>query len=110
MFEDIPMLIDEGLDKWIPGVVEPDSQERFRGFFRDFCQKRLYEPDAKPPQITYYARSSSGEMRQYSGIFIKVDDSVSYYCCRRIQETGRESILQTENDELKQAGVPFRAE
>lgn len=102
MFEDIPMQIDEALEKWIIGAVEPDNRESIRGFFRDFCQKKLYEPDAKPPQITYNARSSSGELKQYSGIFIKVDDSVSYYCCRHIQETGKESILRTENDELKQ--------
>lgn len=102
VLEDIPMLIDETLDKWIPDAVAPESRNSLRGFFRDFCQKKLYEPDAKPPQITYKAVSSSGELKQYSGVFIKVDDSVSYYCCRRIQETGKESILQTENDELKQ--------
>ena len=102
MFEDVPMLIDEALEKWILGAVEPESWERIRAFFRDFCQKKLYEPEAKPPQITYKARCSTGELRQYRGIFIKVDDSVSYYCCRRIQETGRENVLQTENDELKQ--------
>ncbi len=101
-FEDIPMLIDDALDKWTPGVVEPEYRESFRGFFRDFSQKKLYGPDTRPPQITYYARSANGERRQYSGVFIKVDDSVSYYCCRRIQETGKEKLLQTENNELKQ--------
>ena len=102
MFENVPMLIDEALDKWTLGAVEAESREKFRGFFRDFCQKKLYESDTRPPQITYNARSGSGEMKQYTGIFIKVDDSVSYYCCRRIQETGKEHVLQTENDELKQ--------
>ena len=102
MFEDVPMFMEEALDRWILGAVEPESRDRIRGFFRDFSQKKLYEPDAKPPQITYTARCSTGEMRQYRGIFIKVDDSVSYYCCRHIQETGRENDLQTENDELKQ--------
>ena len=101
-FEDIPMLIDDALDKWTPGVVEPEYRDSFREFFRNFCQKKLYEPDSLPPRITYYARSAGGERRQYSGVFIKVDDSVSYYCCRRIQETGKEKLLQTENDELKQ--------
>ena len=102
LFEDIPMQIDEALDKWILSAVEPDDRENIRGFFRDFCQKKLYEPDAKPPQITYTARSSDGALKQYSGIFIKVDESISYYCCRHIQETGKESILRIENDELKQ--------
>ena len=102
LFEDVPMVIDEALEKWIAGSVAPDSRDSIRAFFRDFCQKKLYGPEGRPPQITYHARSSGGEMKQYTGIFIKVDDSVSYYCCRRIQETGRESILRTENDELKQ--------
>ena len=102
MFEDVPMLIDEALDKWTLGAVEAGSRDKIRGFFRDFCQKKLYESDARPPQITYNARCASGELRQYTGIFIKVDESVSYYCCRRIQETGKERVLQTENDELKQ--------
>lgn len=102
MVENIPMQIDEALEKWILKAAEPDSCEKIRGFFRDFCQKKLYESDAKPPQITYNARSSTGELKQYSGIFIKVDDSVSYYCCRQVHEIGEESILRTENDELKQ--------
>ena len=102
LFEDVPMVIDEALEKWIVGSVAPDSRDSIRAFFRDFCQKKLYGPEGRPPQITYHARSSGGEMKQYTGIFIKVDDSVSYYCCRRIQETGRESSLRTENDELKQ--------
>ena len=102
LFEDVPMVIDEALEKWIAGSVAPDSRDSIRAFFRDFCQKKLYGPEGRPPQITYHARSSGGEMKQYTGIFIKVDDSVSYYCCRRIQETGRESSLRTENDELKQ--------
>ncbi len=102
IFEDISMQIDEALEKWILNAVEADGRESIRSFFRDFCQKKMYEPDAKPPQITYNARSSNGEIKQYGGIFIKVDDSISYYCCRHIQETAQESILRTENDELKQ--------
>ncbi len=102
MLEDVPMQIDKALEKWILGAVEPDACENIREFFHDFCQKKLYDSDAKPPQITYYARSSNGEMKQYQGIFIKIDDAVSYYCCRHIRETENENILRTENDELKQ--------
>ncbi len=101
-FEDIAMQIDDALEKWIINAVDLADCDRVRDFFRDFSQKKLYEPGAKPPQITYSARSSAGELRQYNGIFIKVDDSVSFYCCRHIQEETEADVLRTENDQLKQ--------
>ena len=101
-FEDIAMQIDDALDKYIIGAVDSEDRDKVRTFFRDFSQKKLYEPGAKPPQLTYRARSSTGELKQYIGIFIKVDESVSFYCCRNVQETGEAEVLRTENDQLKE--------
>ena len=101
-FEDIAMQIDDALDKWIINAVDPEDREQVRSFFKDFCQKKLYEPESKPPQLTYKARSSSGERKQYIGIFIKVDDSVSFYCCRHVQDSGEAAVLRTENNHLKE--------
>ncbi len=101
-FENIAMQLDDALEKWIIVSVAADERDKVRSFFRKFSQKKLYESGAKPPQITYSARSSNGEVKQYSGIFIKVDDSISFYCCRLIQETGTESVLRIENDHLMQ--------
>lgn len=101
-FEDIPMQIDDALEKWIIEAVAAEDCDKVRSFFRDFSQKKLYEPGAQPPQITYNARSSTGEIKQYSGIFIKVDDSTSFFCCRLIQGTGEAEVLRIENDQLKQ--------
>ena len=106
-FEDIAMQIDDALEKWLLAAVDLNDRDRVRAFFKDFCQKKLYEPDAKLPQITYKARSSSGEVKDYTGIFIKVDESVSFYCCRQIQEVGDAIDLKTENDHLKELVMHF---
>lgn len=98
---DVPMRIEEAVEKWLIGAVDTEETQRVRSFFQSFCQKKLYEPDAKPPQITYHARSSDGTVRAYSGVFIKIDDSTSLYCCRRIQDNGETELLRMENDHLR---------
>lgn len=101
-FEDIAMQIDDALEKWIMSSVDSEDLSRVRSFFKDFCQKRLYEPGAKPPQLTYRAKSANGEMNQYTGIFIKVDEAVSFYCCRRVQDAYETEALRTGNTQLKE--------
>ena len=101
-FKDIAMQIDEALEKWIISAVDLADRDKVGRFFKDFCQRKLYEADAKPPQITYRARSSAGAIDQYGGIFIKVDEAVSFYCCRHIQEVGEAEVLRIENDQLKE--------
>ena len=96
------MQTDDALEKWIMDAVDLESRDKVTAFFRNFCQKNLYKADAKPPQITYTARASNGEIRQYRGIFIEVDESVSFFCCRHIQDEGAISILHAKNDQLKE--------
>lgn len=100
--EDIAMQIDDALDKYIIGAVDSEDCDKVRSFFKDFSQKKLYETGAKPPQITYRARASTGELKQYIGIFIKVDEAISFYCCRNIHEIRETEILRTENNQLKE--------
>ena len=100
--EDIAMQTDDALEKWIMAAVDLGDRDRVRAFFQDFCQKKLYQADAKPPQIAYLARSSTGEVNRYNGIFIKVDDAVNFFCCRRVQDAGEAEALRTENDRLKE--------
>ncbi|MCR4647472.1 MAG: PAS domain-containing protein [Lachnospiraceae bacterium] len=101
-FENIPMNIDDALEKWIMDSVEKEDVEKVRSFFGDFCQKKFYEPDAKPPQITYRALSSENVLRQYGGIFIKVTETVGFFCCRRIHESSEVNSLKDENLQLKE--------
>ena len=99
--ENIPMQLEDATEKWIVGAVCEDNRETVRAFFKDFFAKRFSEPDAKPPQITYRALSSSGKIRTYTGIFLKIDTSVSLFCCRSIPDDQETDVLRNENVTLK---------
>jgi PAS domain-containing protein len=101
-FENVAMQTDEATEKWITDAVVIEDRDAVRGFFRDFCQKRLYNEESKPPQIAYRAKSSDGEIRQYTGVFIKLDDTVSFYCCRRVANQEENEVLRTENIQLRE--------
>lgn len=101
-FEDIAMQIDDALEKWIAHAVKEQDREGIRGFFRAFCQKKLYRPGTQPPQITYRAEGSDGQLKQYRGLFIKMDEGTSFFCCRSIPDATDADALRTENDQLKE--------
>ena len=100
--EKIPMQMEDATEKWITGTVVEEEREAVRSFFHAFRQKKLYQPGEKPPQIAYHAKSSSGEIKMYSGIFLKMDDSVSLYCCRCVPDARETDALRNENVSLKE--------
>lgn len=100
-FENIAMRIEDALNQWITASVSLEQQADIRQFFTDFCQKRLYGVDGKPPQIVYKARSTADSIKQYMGVFIKVDESVSLYCCRETKNREDSAALKSENIQLK---------
>lgn len=65
-FENIAMQMEDALEKWVIASVASAQQDAVRQFFKDFCQRRLYGGDGKPPQITYQARSTG---RQHQTIY-----------------------------------------
>jgi PAS domain-containing protein len=101
LIENIPMQITDATEKWIINTVHEDDREKVRTFFSDFYKKRLFESDLRPPQIRYRALSSSGKMKSYTGIFLKVDSSVSLYCCRNMVEVDELASLRSEAVTLK---------
>ncbi len=101
-FENVAMQIDEATEKWITASVVEEERDKMRGFFGDFCRKRLYGAESKPPQITYHAKSSSGEVLEYTGVFIKLDEMVSFYCCRKVVSQDEADVLRTENNQLRE--------
>ena len=101
-FENIAMQIEDALEKWIIDSINWEQQDDVRRFFKDFCQKRLRRIEGKPPRITYKARSTNGSIKQYTGLFIKVDESVSFYCCRETKELADSMALREENNQLKE--------
>lgn len=100
-FENVAMRIEDALEKWLIASVSQEHQDTIRRFFKDFCQKRLNGVDGKPPQITYKARSTDDSIKQYTGVFIKVDEYISFYCCRETKDTTDSVALKAENDQLK---------
>ena len=101
-FENVAMQIDEATEKWITDAVVGEDRDAVRKFFADFCQRRLYTEESKPPQIAYRARSSSGDIKTYTGVFIKLDDAVSFYCCRQVANQEETEVLRTENLQLRE--------
>ncbi len=101
-FENIAIQIEDAYEKWIVKTVIAEDRERVLTFFKDFCQKKLYTQNIQPPMIEYIAKSSNGENKKYKGVFIKVDDSVSFYCCRTMPDTADAEILRTENNILRE--------
>ena len=104
-FENVEMQIEDALIKWLVDSVTSEDQDSVRRFFVDFCQKRLRSIDGKPPQITYKARSTDDTVKQYSGVFIKADESINFYCCREIKENANSMALKKENDQLATENV-----
>ncbi len=100
-FENIAMQLEDALEKWMVSSVTPECRDDIRRFFQLFSQKRPHGLDGKPPQITYKARSTDGSIKQYLGVFIKVDDSVSFFCCREAKDAADPAALRAENDHLK---------
>lgn len=99
--EHIPMQMEETTEKWITSTAEEKDRDRLGSFFRNFYQRTLSEPDGKPPQITYRARSSTGTYQTYTGIFLKLDADISLYCCRRAPDLREADALRRENASLK---------
>lgn len=100
--ENVPMQMEKATDKWIVETVCQEDRERVSTFFKDFCQEKgQSELDAQPPQIKYRALSSSGKIKTYSGIFLRLDHSISLFCCRNIPEVREADALRSENDTLK---------
>ncbi|MBQ7336403.1 MAG: PAS domain-containing protein [Clostridia bacterium] len=99
--KNMPMHMEEATSQWIEGAVCEQNRTEMREFFNSFFLRRKLNPDDCPPQIRYRALSSNGEMRQYTGIFLKVSDSVSLFCCQHIVDEQEISALRKENLELR---------
>jgi len=101
-FENIAMQIEDALEQWLVASVSPEQQDAVRRFFKDFCQKRMQGSDGTPPHIAYEALSSDGCIKRYTGVFIKVDESVSLYCCRETRDLDNAEALKLENIQLRE--------
>lgn len=98
--ENIPMQMEDATDKWILGTVFEEDRERVLTFFADFYRQKFTQNET-PPVIRYRALSSGGTLRNYTGLFLKIDSSVSLFCCRNVPEAEEADSLRSENTSLK---------
>ncbi len=101
-FKNIAMQLEDALENWLLSSVSNEERDSVRAFFKDFSQKQLQGDGSKPSQITYKARSADGSYNRYNGLFIKVDEAVSFFCCRLAHDTSDADALKTENAQLKE--------
>lgn len=99
--ENIPMQMEEATERWITDTVIDSERAKVKAFFEDFRKKTLYKKGTRPPQITYHAKSSTGEIKTYGGIFLKTDETVSFYCCRTLSDENKDSSYE-ENLSIKE--------
>ena len=97
--ENIPMPMEQTTRQWIADTVIPEDRERMGAFFETFYQDPARTDT--PPVIRYRALSSSGALKTYSGLFVKLDSAASLFCCRCLQEQEDADTLRSENDSLK---------
>lgn len=100
--ENIPMQIDEANEKWISSIVAEEDRSKVRNFFEAFRSRTLYRPENAPPQITYHEISADGTLTPYNGTLIKINDAVSFYCCRSVANDDETRTLRSENISLKE--------
>ena len=83
----MPMQMEEAVEKWVIGRVSENDADRLREFFSDFSRNRRFlDSDSKPPLITYQAVYAGGEAHTYQGIFLRINSSLFLFCCRMLYE------------------------
>ena len=95
--QNIPMEMESATENWITSTAAEGDREALRRFFGSYWER----PEDRPARIFYHARSSSGEYKPYAGIFLRLDDNLSLYCCRCCQNEQEAEALRQENDSLK---------
>lgn len=98
--ENIPMQMEDATDKWIMGTVFEEDREKVRSFFSSFYQTKLSGAEV-PPVIRYRALSSDGTLKTYTGLFLKIEPTVSLFCCRNVPDAEEADTLRNENKSLK---------
>ena len=102
-YENIAVKTEDALNKWLIEAVVPEQQENVRQFFLSYLKRS--PKNGRPYQIDYQAFSKN-RVKQYTGLFIKQDDSTSYFCCREIKNANA-IALKKENDYLRNLIMQF---
>lgn len=96
--KNIPMQMQEAVENWVQNTIPNEDQERIKNFFKEVIDSKNSHKTDTPPLIKYTALSNEGKYKNYIGVFIKIDDDSSLFCCRNISS---DIYLQQENYQLK---------
>ncbi|MGI5988667.1 MAG: PAS domain-containing protein [Lachnospiraceae bacterium] len=99
-FENVPMNTESASDRWIRNMVPPEDQARVTSYFMSMGRQSTHDAGKKPATITYSARSSDGQIKKYTGIFLKMTDNISLFCCRALSEEAQTEMLKKQNASL----------
>ncbi len=97
----LPMQMEEATQTWIDSTVFEDDREMFRSYIQEFFTRRTEEATYQPMPICYRATSADGTVKNYSGVFLKIDSSISLFCCRHLFIADETDALRIENASLK---------
>ncbi len=99
--KNIPMSLKDATLTWVNNTVSSEDRERVNSFFNDYFEKYRIESNFVPRRIRYCAMSGAGITKTYEGMFLKVDESISLFCCRWIFDEAEAEIIKNENTYLK---------
>jgi len=82
LIEQLPMQMEEAVERWVNDTVHPENQAQVRAYFEACFRGEIREEQ----QIRYLARSTDGIQRRYAGVFLHMEGGGSLFCCRRLAE------------------------
>jgi len=99
--QNIPMNLIEATEQWIESTVVEEDRNKLLDYFHQLYHETSQKLSGQPIQIGYRAHSSIGDIREYVGIYLKINDSAGLFCCRRFSDDQETDSLRNENILLK---------
>lgn len=99
-FKDMPVNMEDAIQQFVKVHVDKKDQAEVQAFFNENYERRFNPTDFKPLQTRFRAKFSDGVSKLYSGIFLKINLTVSLFCVRSFEEL-ETNALRTENLSLK---------
>lgn len=99
-FKNMPVNMDDAIQQFVKVHVDKKDQAEVQEFFNENYERRFNPTDFKPIQTRFRAKFTDGISKLYSGIFLKINLTVSLLCVRSFEELDS-NALRTENISLR---------
>ncbi|MCQ2432484.1 MAG: PAS domain-containing protein [Clostridia bacterium] len=108
--QNVPMHMEDAVRRWLDSTVAPADLDRTRAFFTAVISDAHRTDGAKPPEVRFRAKTGTDtpSALSCSGIFLKIDDNISFFCCRPDPKDEDSEQLRTENLSLKNMNEGIR--